>query len=266
MNQMPKSTQPFISPEGSTVAVIPAFNERSTIRDVAACALTHVSTVVVVDDGSIDGTAAELEGLPVVLLRNEQNQGKGHALWKGMQHARSLRATGIITLDADGQHSPDDIPRLIAAAQEHPADIIVGARLLARENQPWPRRWANRIADFWIGCAAGQHLADSQSGFRLYPARLFDALDITPDRARGFVFESELLIAATRRGAVIRAVAIAATPPHGARPSHFRPVRDIALISRMIAWKLACRWFFPAWLHRGLIRARPAARSAMPPA
>jgi glycosyltransferase involved in cell wall biosynthesis len=228
-----------------------------------------------VDDGSTDGTAAELEGLPVVVLRNDRNRGKGYALWKGIQHARSLGVTWIVTLDADGQHAPEDIPRLIAAAQADPVDIIVGARLLERARQPWPRRWANRIADFWIGCAAGQPLADSQSGFRIYPARLFDALDITPDRARGFVFESELLIAARKRGAVIRAVAIAATPPHGARASHFRPVRDIALITRMVAWKLVLRWFVPRWLtprwfstwrDRSLLRARPAERSAMPPA
>jgi glycosyltransferase involved in cell wall biosynthesis len=265
MDPMQQSTQPFISREANFAVVIPSFNERSTLRSVAERALAQVDTVIIVDDGSTDGSPLEVEGLPVVLLRNERNRGKGFSLWKGIQHASALGATSIVTLDADGQHSPEDIPRLACEAQAHPADIIVGARQLSREQQPRARRLANRIADFWIGCAAGQRLADSQSGFRVYPSRLFDALEIGSRRAHGFVFESELLIVAARSGITIRDVAIAATPPHGARASHFRPVRDIALITRMVAWKLLCRWSSPAGL-RSVLRARPRTRSAMPPA
>ena len=115
--------------ESRYVAVIPARNEAATIARVAAGALAGVATVIVVDDGSTDGTHGELEGLPVTLLRNEHNLGKGASLWRGMQHALALGAEGVVTLDGDGQHAPEDISRLLRAARAHPQDIVIGARL-----------------------------------------------------------------------------------------------------------------------------------------
>lgn len=231
----------FSSDGGNCAIVIPAYNERSTIRNVAGRALEQASAVVVVDDGSLDGTAEALAEVPVVLSRNERNRGKGYTLWRGIQLARSLGATAVITLDADGQHAPEDIPRLIAASKGDPRAIVIGARHSARERAPRARRCANAIADFWIGLAAGKRLRDTQSGFRLYPSSLFESLDIDPEKLGGFVFESELLLIAAKSGVPIRYVAIEATAPHGARRSHFRPVRDIARITRMVAWHVLCR-------------------------
>jgi glycosyltransferase involved in cell wall biosynthesis len=234
--------------------VIPACNEAATIAEVAARAAAVASTVIVVDDGSTDGTHAAVAGLPVVLLRNARNLGKGASLWRGMQHALALGADGAVTLDGDGQHAPEDLPRLVRVARAHPDDIVVGARLIGREAAPRARRAANRVADFWIGWAAGQPLDDSQSGFRVYPAALLRRLEVKHGPGRGFVFESEALIAAARLGARIRSVAIAAVYPRGARPSHFRPVVDIARIACMVAWQLLRRGMYPAGLYRSLAR------------
>jgi glycosyltransferase involved in cell wall biosynthesis len=240
--------------ESRYVAVIPARNEAATIARVAAGALAGVATVIVVDDGSTDGTHGELEGLPVTLLRNEHNLGKGASLWRGMQHALALGANGVVTLDGDGQHAPEDIPRLLRAARAHPQDIVIGARLRAREDAPRARQLANCFADFWIGWAAGQPLDDSQSGFRVYPASLLRRLAVKHGPNRGFVFESEALIAGARLGARCRSVPIAAVYPAHARRSHFRPVLDIWRITRMVAWQLLRRGMYPVGLWRSLAR------------
>jgi glycosyltransferase involved in cell wall biosynthesis len=237
---------------GDYAVVIPAYNERATIAGIVERALACAHTVIVVDDGSTDGTADALASCSVTLIRNDRNGGKGHSLWCGMQHALSLGMAGVVTLDGDGQHAPEDIPRLVAMARSHPRDIVVGARLLGRECAPRSRRCANRVADFWIGWAAGQRLADSQSGFRVYPSTLLERVRIRHDAARSFVFESEFLIAAARLDARVRNVPVATIYPHHARASHFRGLRDITRITRMVAWHILRRGFHPAGLYRSV--------------
>jgi glycosyltransferase involved in cell wall biosynthesis len=160
-------------------------------------------------------------------------------------------AAAVITLDADGQHRPEDIPRLLAAHRREPDALVVGARLHDRESIPADRYYANRFANFWIAWAAGQRVEDSQSGFRLYPAALLRALPQHIGRAAGFVFESEVLIEAGRRGARLTWVPIPAIYERRGRPSHFRPVVDFVLIARMILWKLITRGLY----LRGLLRS-----------
>lgn len=218
--------------------VIPAFNESATIRDIVTRALRQVDCVIVVDDGSDDGTSAALQGLSATVLRNPANLGKAGSLRRGFLHALEDGASAVVTLDADGQHEPEDIPRLVAAHLHSPRSIVVGTRLRGRENAPRSRYLANRFADFWIGWAAGYRMRDSQSGFRLYPATLLAAIDIRNDRSQRFVFESAVLIDAARVGVESVEVGISAIYHGGARASHFRPVADVLLITRMVAWKL----------------------------
>ncbi len=234
----------------SAVVVIPAYNEAVTIRDVAQRALSQGVRVLVVDDGSADATVAQLEGLDVTVLCNERNMGKAATLRHGMQHALSLGAGAVITIDGDGQHAPEDIPRLLAVAQREPRAVVIAARLRQRENAPRARHIANKVADFWISWAAGQSIADSQSGFRLYPAELLRNHMPRLRKGGGFVFESEILIDAVRRGFSCIAVPIATVYQAGARPSHFRPVADITRIVLMVAGKLASRGFYPQGLWR----------------
>ena len=244
--------------------VVPAFNEVRTIRDVVQRALREVPWLVVVDDGSTDGTAQALAGLAVTVLRNRRNCGKAASLMRGMGHALAQGADAILTLDADGQHRPEDIPLLVAAHRRDPQALVVGSRLHDRANIPPVRYLANRFANFWIAWAAGQPIADSQSGFRLYPAARLREFGKRAESAPGFVFESEILIEAGRRGAHLSDVPVAAVYPRRARRSYFRPVMDVMLIARMVAWKLLSRGFYPSGLIRSLQRnsRNEAARQA----
>jgi glycosyltransferase involved in cell wall biosynthesis len=234
--------------------VIPAYNEAATIRGLVERALRYNSEVIVVDDGSRDGTAEALAGLPVRLLRNPENQGKAAALWRGAQEALRAPLDVIVTLDGDGQHAPEDMPRLLAAAEQSRGAIVIGARLADPRPVPRSRYVANRIAAFWISWACGQRLTDSQSGFRVYPAELFHRLTTPHGRGRGFVFESEILIDAARLGHRCVLVPIAAVYRRGMRASHFRPVLDVLRITRMIAWKILSRGFYPQGLVRAFLR------------
>jgi glycosyltransferase involved in cell wall biosynthesis len=215
--------------------VIPAYNEGATIRDVAQRALAQMPLVIVIDDGSNDATVAALEGLPVVLLRNESNCGKACSMRRGADEAVRRGASAIVTLDGDGQHCPEDIPRLLEAWRAAPRRIVIGSRLHAREAIPVARYRANRFANFWISWAAGQAIADTQSGFRVYPAGLFTQTQVPYGAAASFVFESEILIEAAQSGVQVACIPINAVYSSRARPSHFRPVVDIARIVRMMA-------------------------------
>jgi glycosyltransferase involved in cell wall biosynthesis len=232
--------------------VIPAYNEATTVRDVASRALRQITNVIVVDDGSTDGTAEALVGLPVAVLRNSTNCGKAASLWRGFQQALAAGASGVVTLDGDGQHAPEDIPRLLAEAALHPDHVIIGARRRDQRRAVFWRYIANRVADFWISWAAGDAIADSQSGFRVYPASLLSRLKIQHGQARSFVFESEILIEAMRSGHGSLAVPIEALRRPGARPSYFRPVLDIARITCMVGGKLLSRGLYPIGLYRSL--------------
>jgi len=224
--------------------VIPAYNEAETVRDVAMRARQQCANVVVVDDGSTDSTARTLAGLEMTVLRNEDNNGKAGSLWRGFQHALESGAVGVITLDADGQHAPEEISSFVKRSLDDPTAFLIGARRRdQRKLSPW-RYIANRIADFWIGWAAGQPIEDSQSGFRLYPAELLREVTLKHNRSRSFVFESEIVIEAVRRGFHCRNVPVTVAPRSGPRPSHFRPVLDILKITRMVAWKLLSRGMF----------------------
>lgn len=241
------------------VVVIPAYNEARTLRDIARRALAVCERVVVIDDGSTDGCASTLSALPVELRRHDENRGKAAALWTGFEAALAMNPDLVVTLDADGQHRPEDVPRLACVAAEHPTRIVIGARLRCRDSAPRSRRIANSIADFWLSWASGDPVVDSQSGQRAYPVSFIRALvaEGTPrhDSRASFTLESELLIVAGRRGCRTIAVPIASVYAAASRPSHFRPVRDIARIVRMVAAYLVMSALHPAGLWRVFTRS-----------
>lgn len=243
--------------------VIPAYNESATIRDVASRALAQCNNVIIVDDGSTDGTEDCLADLNVRLIRHETNLRKAAALWNGMQAAVDTGADAVITLDGDGQHRPEDIPTLVRTADEHPGSIVIGSRLHQRDEIPPARRRANRVANFWISWAAGYPIHDSQSGFRLYPANLLRELNLDTGAGRGFVFESEILIEAANRCVRSVAVEIPAIYSDGLRPSHFRPVADITNITLMVSGRLIRQGLFLPGLYRSAIE--PELRRRLPP-
>ncbi len=238
----------------SFAVVIPAYNEAATIRALVERTLEQQLPVIVVDDGSEDQTAAQLQDLPLTLLQNTQNAGKASALRKGFEAALQQGVDGIITLDGDGQHRPEDIPRFIEASREHPGKIIIGSRLHDREQIPPRRYYANRFANFWIAWASGMPLLDSQSGFRLYPASLLSDMELDTSPERGFVFESEVIIEAGWRGVGVHNIPIPALYDEAMRPSHFRSVLDILRITRMVAGRLLSRGMHLPGLYNALFR------------
>jgi glycosyltransferase involved in cell wall biosynthesis len=237
----------------NTAIVIPARNESATIRAVAQRARAQCPHVIVIDDGSTDGTRDALHDLPVTVLRHAQSAGKGASLLDGIREAIRSGADRIVTLDGDGQHAPEEIPRLLAAAERQLDKIVIGARLRNREAVPWLRNFANHFADFWISWACGARIRDSQSGFRVYPAVLFNDLAIDTNPERGFVFESEILIRAAARGIGVTGVAIDAIYQTSTRPSFYRNL-DTWRITRMVAWSLITRGLYLTGLYRAFSR------------
>jgi len=242
--------------------VIPAYNEKPTIRDIAERALAFCKHVIVVDDGSEDGTSDQLDGLPIQLLKHETNRGKAFALWCGIQSAMKNGADAVVTIDADGQHRPEDIPAFLAAAKANPGSIVIGSRLHDREEIPPHRYWANRFANFWVAWAAGYPIIDSQSGFRLYPASLMKKMNLEINKEKSFVFESEVLIEAGWLGSSSVAIEIPAIYSESFRDSHFQGVSDILKITKMVAGRLVSKWMNIPGFYSAFIG--PRLRNTMP--
>jgi glycosyl transferase family 2 len=199
--------------------VIPAHDESSTVAAVVRAATAH-GPVLVVDDGSSDATAQLAAAAGAEVLRHRRRLGKAQALRTGVAAGRARGATHVLTLDADGQHDPHDIPLLLAAAA--PRTIVIGSRLPRGGALAPGRADAIVVAGFFVNWASGLRIGDTQSGFRLYPAALFDEV-VT--RHGGFVFETEILLEAAARGFAVREVGVASLPRVAAR-SRFRPVGD----------------------------------------
>jgi glycosyltransferase involved in cell wall biosynthesis len=237
-----------------TAAVIPARNEARTIRQVAEQAARHADQVFVIDDGSTDQTRAELDGLDITVIRRETSGGKAAALALGFERALAEGCDLVVTLDGDGQHDPADIERLLQAALAHPEHLVIGARLRQRHRQPGIRKFANRFADFWISWASGQRVPDSQTGFRVYPRALLEKVRPSTARRHGFVFETAMLIDGARQGHPCVGVAIDSVYRDDARPSYFRPGKDVWEIFWFVWWRIWLRALYLPGLWRMITR------------
>ncbi len=208
--------------------VIPVYNHAATVAQVAMQAAELGHPVFVVDDGSTDDTPRRLKEVQgITVLRHDKNKGKGAAIMTGFMAASNV-ADYAVTLDADGQHYPEDARRLIEAIPYGKRPIVIGAREGMDEQNgkhiPWTSRFGRKFSNFWVRLSGGPKISDSQSGFRLYP--LPEALSL-PTRARRFQFEVEILVKAKRKGmAVIETPVQVLYPPGEARISHFRPFVD----------------------------------------
>nr|WP_242464719.1 glycosyltransferase family 2 protein [Halorhodospira abdelmalekii] len=234
----------------SVAVLIPAYNEAATLPGVAQQA-ARLYPVIVVDDGSADGTAAAVQGCHgVTLLAHSENRGKGASLCRGFSLAAKWGAEWVVTLDADGQHLPEDIPRLVAAAQATPGALIIGERRYDRSSMPPARRFANAMACFWISWAAGRYIPDTQSGFRVYPlAALLESSLITEGSER-FAFESEVLMELAGQQVPVVSVPIAARYPQQARQSYYSPWTDTCAIIQAVARRLIRRRLYLQGLYR----------------
>jgi len=198
------------------VTVIPAHDEGPRIEAVVRAARAHVPTYVV-DDGSTDDTGERAAAAGAVVLVQRPNRGKGAALRAGFARAISDGAEAVITLDADGQHDPAEIPAFLAAFDEGRPDLVVGRRDFRR--MPPVRRLSNSLGGRALSWAVGREIADNQSGYRLVSRRLTEAL--AGSEEDGFAFEVEMIVEAVRRGWPIAWVPIRTI--YAGEPSHIRP-------------------------------------------
>jgi glycosyltransferase involved in cell wall biosynthesis len=217
-------------------ALIPAFNEAPHIARVVEQATPHVVEVVVIDDGSGDGTAHIARAAGATCLQLPRNCGKASALRAGIAFARDHNFTHVITLDGDGQHLPEDIPVLIRVAEETGADLVIGARCFDRALMPLSRYFSNTIGSRLASALVGCEIRDSQSGFRLF--RL-DKLDGEKLRSRCYELEMEILIKMARSGCTVVHAPVRMIYDAGRTRSKMKPVRDTV---RVCFWSLVFRF------------------------
>ncbi|MGC9194446.1 MAG: glycosyltransferase family 2 protein [Syntrophobacteraceae bacterium] len=211
--------------KGNFAIVIPTYNHAATVKSVAEKALVLGCPVYVVDDGSTDGFDPGIGSMPGLrLLRHGVNKGKGAALTTGFR-AAARHADWAITLDADGQHFPEDAHGLIEAIPAGRRPIVVGCRSrMSDSGAPWSSRFGRGFSNFWIRCAGGPRVADSQSGFRIYPLPEVLRLGV---RSQRYQFEIEVLVrAAWSAMEVVEAPVGINYAPANQRVSHFRPAVD----------------------------------------
>jgi glycosyltransferase involved in cell wall biosynthesis len=208
--------------------LIPAYNAENTIVPVVRECLEHGLSLVVVDDGSADGTAALLSGLPLTLLRHPHNLGKGAALKTGFAWAITSGFDGVVTIDADGQHDVSAIPKLIAVAQNDRWGVLIASRHTQFEEMAGLRKFWNRFGVWCIWKRTGFEITDSQSGFRYYSRGVLERALLTSD---GYALEMEIMLKAWKSGFTIGSLPIAARVADGRATSHYRPFKDTVDIS-----------------------------------
>ncbi len=217
-------------------ALIAAYNEAAHIASVVRAAAGQVDRVVLVDDGSDDGTPEMAASAGAVCLRLPRNRGKAAALRHGLDYLRGRDFTHVLFLDGDGQHLPADIPALIRAASETGADLVLGARSFDRARMPRSRHFSNTVGSRVASWLVGRPIRDSQCGFRL--ARL-EPLGKLRLRSRRYEFEMEVLIKLARAGASIVHAPVGLVYDGGRARSKMRVVRDTI---RICLWSLAYRF------------------------
>jgi glycosyltransferase involved in cell wall biosynthesis len=208
------------------LALIPGYQEGLRIATVVEGARAYLP-VVVVDDGSTDDTAAQAEAAGATVLRQVPNAGKGAALRAGFRHALDRDAEAVVTLDADGQHDPGEIPLFLAAFRATRPELVVGRRDFA--SMPPVRRLSNTLGGWVFSAAVGRRVPDNQSGYRLIGRRLMTAL-LDSDES-GFEFEVEMIARCIALGLPIADVPIRTI--YRGEPSHIRPWRHFTEFLRV---------------------------------
>lgn len=215
--------------------IVPTYNNHKTVGRVIEEVLAYTDDLIVVNDGATDSTAQILDGFEdrIVRISYSPNKGKGYALRMGFQKATELGYKYAITLDSDGQHFANDIPKFIEVHRSHPNHVIMGARNLEAEGMPAQNGFANRFSNFWFRLQTGIYMPDTQTGFRLYPLDKIKNLSFFTTR---FEFEIEVIVKLAWRDVPFVSVPIQVKYDPNERVSHFRPGPDFTRISFLNAW------------------------------
>ena len=206
------------------VALVPAYQAAETVGGVVRGLLRRVGRVVLVDDGSTDGTGDLAKEGGAEVIRLARNCGKGSAIRSGLARILETGATHVALVDADGQHDPDDLPALLGAARQGD-DFVIGSRMARPEETPAVRYRTNEIGSRILTRMTGHDVEDGQSGYRVIAAGLLRRLKLS---ARGYLIETEILLKAAPHVRRFRHVPVRAI--YGG-PSHYRPFRDTWIIS-----------------------------------
>ena len=236
---------------GRFAIIIPVYNHEEMIAIVVKKAKRIGFPVFVVDDGSTDSTYRKIKGIKGInILRHSVNQGKGAAIMTGLREAVRI-ADWAITIDADGQHNPDDARNLIDAIPAGKRPLVVGVRAnMLKQDVPWTSRFGRGFSNFWVRASGGPKIADSQSGFRIYP--LPESLRVNV-KARRYQFEVEFLAKANwKRMQVVEAPISVTYTPGTKRVSHFRPFVDFMRNSNAFSRLIIMRIFVPWFIRRRL--------------
>ncbi|MGD9873458.1 MAG: glycosyltransferase family 2 protein [Kiritimatiellia bacterium] len=212
--------------------LMPAFEEEKNIAEVVRAALKYCPQVIVVDDGSSDKTASVADQAGAIVHRHETNRGKGAALQTGFAIARARECDAVITMDADGQHKAEEIPRFMEAYERTRIPVLVGNRMADPVGMPLIRRLTNRFMSHMLSGLMKQYIPDTQCGFRLFAS---DLTPFVPTESAGFAAESEILLYVARRGIRMDSVRVSAVYS-GEEQSKVRPVSDAIRFFGMI-WR-----------------------------
>ena len=215
----------------NTAAVIPAFNAARLISGVLTDLRPFIPAhrTIVVDDGSSDETFRTASGAGVMVVQHPMNRGKGAALSTGFKKAVSMGLGYVVTLDADGQHNPAEIPKFAVRAAQTGADIVVGNRFGALGKMPWLRRGTNWFTSRVVSALARRRIPDSQNGYRLISALVITSVSLETTR---YEAESEILIKAGKKGFVIESVPVETI--YGEEKSAIHPVVDTVRFFRLV--------------------------------
>lgn len=213
------------------VVVIPALNAESSVGAVVRGCLEQKLDVVVVDDGSTDATGAMAAEAGALVLRHPVRRGKGGAMKTGFDWALKHDFDGVIGVDADGQHLPSEIPKLLQCRVDTGADMVIGGRSHLFAQMLPRRRLANRFSTWAIAMLSGAPITDSQCGFRLYSAHLLRSIPLS---AEGFDMDSEVIVRAGRAGLKLAMTPIEMGFVDGLATSHYRAVADTLRIAATV--------------------------------
>lgn len=212
--------------------IIPTYNNETTIEDVIEGCKTWTDDIIVVNDGSTDNTdeiLSSYEEGKIAIVSYPRNKGKGYALKKGFAYAKARHYQYALTIDADGQHSANDIPKFVEAIDQHPHSLIMGSRNIQADNMPKKNTFANKFSNFWFTVQTLQRIPDTQTGYRLYPLKHLGNLWWVSSK---YEAELELLVFSAWHGVKIVPIPVHVFYPSAdKRVSHFRPGMDFFRIS-----------------------------------
>ena len=216
-------------------AIIPSYNVEGTISEVIQGVSQYIDkkNIIIIDDGSTDGTLEIAERTGVVVLKNTSNKGKGFSLKKGYHCAIKKDYQAVICLDADLQHDPHDIPKFLNSFENTNADLILGSRMDDLSTMPWDRQFSNQTTSLIISLLTGQRVRDSQSGYRLIKTDVLQKIKLISNK---YETESELLVKALKSKFKIAHVPIKTI--YNDQPSHINRFVDTLRFVKIVLLSL----------------------------